>query len=1009
MMRGSIRLWIPWVTVALLLFYAPASWPVFAQVTTVATTTPATQLMFYRTPSDEFITRKSVDLECEAGPAESVYFVCNDEKIDEAQTQQLSTFDRYYENIHHIRITVTKHDVETYFGEEDYWCACEATAPSSRPIRSDKAYVTIAYLKKLFHQMPLGERIELGTPINLLCRVPDGIPTPEVDWEKDGQLIDHKNEVHYYVTYEGSLIISQAEIADTGNYTCVASNVASTRKSDPAQVIVYEDGGWSLWSEWGSCVGECGSTTRKRMRYCTNPTPVNGGAQCQGRSMQSERCSKNCRGTIGWGEWTEWSDCSQKCDHVRRRDCMSADMRLCSGVSLQRANCTGGLCGVFEDRNLLSPNGEDTTSQNPSAKKSGFSEIPLYIGISLAVIVLLLVFIFIAIYLTTKRKRNTPSFTTTSTAQPDITQTTHSMRATHVALPNPDEKVPISCTPTHPHHPDLTNGKLPHPLTVSFSPKKGGTITQLGCLGSSDVSQYSLTNGSLHSHPHSHTLSPTKSHTYVPLVGPGQDKHIYATLNPPEPQDPRYCQARCYGDLEDNNGYIMEEADENYVLQGHSSEESLEPQSMYDSDPGRGSMGSAGGLPPQSEFSIAKGHVGFRGGRLVLQDAGVSLMIPEGAIPRGQTEEIYLAVSHELMDRPHTEHNQTLLSPVVLCGPPTVVLAKSVVLVLPHCAQMSKNDWRFSVFGSGTHPTDDKCWERQTTVGEETLNSPVFCQVDSHRCCIVTDQLGWYTFSGESQPERQAAKRLKLLAFGPALRSTLDYHIKVYIAEDTPDALEHIQEVERRLGGQPLQGTCQFDYHDNGNNLRLEIHDIVSGWQCKLAKNCQEIPFYHVWSGTSNTLHCSFALAKTEPGIGPIGCRLEVTQGTYTTSMQVMERNVDGVCGDQELCLNGYINCNMEPPQKAFHLSKPVRVALCSCLDTPKAKGNDWRMLARKLGVDGYINFFAIKSSPTDQILDLWEARDCEEGALMRLAGALQEMGRPDAVAIVQKQMPSWM
>ena len=56
-----------------------------------------------------------------------------------------------------------------------------------------------------------------------------------------------------------------------------------------------------------------------------------------------------------------------------------------------------------------------------------------------------------------------------------------------------------------------------------------------------------------------------------------------------------------------------------------------------------------------------------------------------------------------------------------------------------------------------------------------------------------------------------------------------------------------------------------------------------------------------------------------------------------------------------------------------------------------------------------YINFFAIRSSPTDQILDLWEARDSEEGALMRLAGALQEMGRPDAVAIVQKQMAAWM
>lgn len=56
-----------------------------------------------------------------------------------------------------------------------------------------------------------------------------------------------------------------------------------------------------------------------------------------------------------------------------------------------------------------------------------------------------------------------------------------------------------------------------------------------------------------------------------------------------------------------------------------------------------------------------------------------------------------------------------------------------------------------------------------------------------------------------------------------------------------------------------------------------------------------------------------------------------------------------------------------------------------------------------------YLNFFGIKPSPTDQILDMWEARDSEEGALMRLAGAFQEMGRHDAVTIVQKQMAAWM
>ena len=92
--------------------------------------------------------------------------------------------------------------------------------------------------------MPLDRRFQLGNAIQLLCKPPEGIPEPHVHWEKDGVAIDHESDLRYLVTYEGSLIIHQATFSDTGNYTCVASNEASTRKSDPpALVTVY--GTWS--------------------------------------------------------------------------------------------------------------------------------------------------------------------------------------------------------------------------------------------------------------------------------------------------------------------------------------------------------------------------------------------------------------------------------------------------------------------------------------------------------------------------------------------------------------------------------------------------------------------------------------------------------------------------------------------------------------------------------------------------------------------------------------------
>ena len=44
---------------------------------------------------------------------------------------------------------------------------------------------------------------------------------------------------NFIVTGEGHLIVVNAKLTDTANYTCVAENVASKRFSDPATITVY--------------------------------------------------------------------------------------------------------------------------------------------------------------------------------------------------------------------------------------------------------------------------------------------------------------------------------------------------------------------------------------------------------------------------------------------------------------------------------------------------------------------------------------------------------------------------------------------------------------------------------------------------------------------------------------------------------------------------------------------------------------------------------------------------
>ena len=41
------------------------------------------------------------------------------------------------------------------------------------------------------------------------------------------------------MTTEGHLIIVSARLTDSGNFTCVAENLAGSRRSPPAEIVIY--------------------------------------------------------------------------------------------------------------------------------------------------------------------------------------------------------------------------------------------------------------------------------------------------------------------------------------------------------------------------------------------------------------------------------------------------------------------------------------------------------------------------------------------------------------------------------------------------------------------------------------------------------------------------------------------------------------------------------------------------------------------------------------------------
>ena len=89
-----------------------------------------------------------------------------------------------------------------------------------------------------------------------------------VSWLRNGVPLDPSSESNFIISSSGSLLILQAKLSDTANYSCVAANVARQRTSPAALVTVYSkyppvlesDLALMLIETTSTCAGELSST-----------------------------------------------------------------------------------------------------------------------------------------------------------------------------------------------------------------------------------------------------------------------------------------------------------------------------------------------------------------------------------------------------------------------------------------------------------------------------------------------------------------------------------------------------------------------------------------------------------------------------------------------------------------------------------------------------------------------------------------------------------------------------
>ncbi|XP_076544789.1 netrin receptor UNC5C isoform X4 [Osmia lignaria lignaria] len=678
---------------------------------------------------------------------------------------------------------------------------------------------------------------------------------------------------------------------------------------------------------------------------------------CVAENIAAKRLSEPVSLTVyvngGWSSWSAWSECHSRCakgGQKRTRTCTNpAPMnggQPCLGPSQQKMDCNAACPGG----NAKMGGAHLTEEANRQM------DVALYIGLTVACVVIGGLAFFLAKLLRRKGRDHSLYSMARNEFQPEF-------------FPDQDKKLSLQ--------PDVTATSVPACYEYPFDPK-------LSMSRSLSEHHYDVPHLSIAPQPS--PMSPTPSTSTQESCS---DKQIHS-------------------DCENSVTSSYPSSDSTYNV----ASESVRLQKL-------------------ETGNVAGAAVNTRGALLVLPDAGISMSVPEGAVPKPLREELYLAVLNEDRFRPRLPDGITQLSAVVTCGPSSATFNKPVILQFEHCAMLHPATWELSVWACDGLSVEDGTaiasakdhqsitWTRVLTLGNETINTPLFTQLDHAEAFIVTEQLRGYVLAGQSCENVIATKRLRLALFASQAGQCC---VRVYAVEDTKAAMKAIVDRESQTRGYLLDKPRTLLFQDNGESLCVSLEEVGNEWQSKSPTERQEIPFRDVWNCLENTKHVTFGL---DTAFGPSSSRsykLQVSQGNSDTR-QVFRIVYDGAkqlissgsvtrpLREVTVVSSGHANnaTTDSTTLRPFRFTRSLRKQLCQCLDPPNALGNDWRMLAQRLQVDRYINYFATKSSPTEHILDLWEAKHHEPTAVTDLLNHLRVMGRTDAATILEAQLGPWL
>lgn len=419
------------------------------------------------------------------------------------------------------------------------------------------------------------------------------------------------------------------------------------------------------------------------------------------------------------------------------------------------------------------------------------------------------------------------------------------------------------------------------------------------------------------------------------------------------------------------------------------------------------------------------------GGSLSLYRGEIMLHVPEFAIDKKKQKNMSVILLSDESARISIPCAESLFvcSTIVYCSPQNYSFQKPIIIKLPHCL-IEPRHWNVHIYqADNDHYDINSNWRKIISVGKETINTPVFVHLEEKHLYIMTEQLGRFAVVAEPKTLTHylPAIEMRLIAFSQLTPSRSNCSLRIYVVKDFPNSKDICKTIETKLGGAIMGESEAFTFHLNTCDLVIRIRNRESNsWDLKEKTNYEQIiPYNHILNNNS-ILHCEFSIKRPlnshlvfdvdyeQSGLKNIESQVHsfVISNEHFSQTDVLSQRFENQHHQAIVSIDrdsSYINETNS--LSSVYLPRTCKRLICAALDTPRQDEKDWRLLAKKLGTDHYIAYFAIKSSPTEQILNLWECRAKHSSrTIVELLIVFTEMDREDIKQIITDTIgPLWV